>query len=59
MKGQTSKMKSEILDLQAALIKLGVDGIVTAKHIDSGRIAVYVDGEYFGIWDTGRKTFVD
>lgn len=52
-------MTSEILYLHSALIKLGVKGTVTTKWITTDRIAVYVDGEYFGIWDTSRKTFVD
>ena len=52
-------MTSEILDLQSALIKLCVNGTITAKQITTDRIAVYLDGQYFGLWDTSRKTFVD
>ena len=26
---------------------------------DTGRIKVYVDGKYFGVFDTVRATFVD
>lgn len=46
-------------ELHNALIKLGVKGTVTTKWITTDRIAVYLDGEYFGLWDTTRKTFVD
>ena len=52
-------MTSEILDLHSALDKLGVKGAITTHQIANDRIAVYLDGEYFGIWDTARKTFVD
>jgi hypothetical protein len=52
-------MASEILVLYSALVKLGVIGAITTYQITNDRIAVYVDGEYFGIWDTTRKTFVD
>ena len=43
-------------DLFTALVKLEV---ITTKRITTDRIAVYINGEYFGIWDTDRKTFVD
>lgn len=46
-------------ELYKALNTLHVKGIVTTKQITTDRIAVFVDGEYFGIWDTHRKTFVD
>lgn len=58
MKG-TNEMRSEILDLRSGLIGLGVKGTVTVKWITTDRIAVYVNGEYFGVWDTTRKNFVD
>lgn len=46
-------------EIMKALRELGVRGIVTTKDVDFDRFSVYVDGEYFGIWDTTRKTFVD
>ena len=46
-------------EISKALKTLGVGGTVTTKEITFDRIAVYVDGEYFGIWDTTKKTFVD
>ena len=42
-----------------ALAKLGVRGNFAAKPITEDRIAIYIDGKYFGVWDTNRKTFVD
>ena len=45
-------------DLIKALEILGIQGEVTTKET-LGRILVLVDGDYFGIWDTARKTFVD
>lgn len=46
-------------EITKALKELGVSGTVTTKMVAPDRIAVYVDGEYFGLWDTTRKTFVD
>lgn len=54
MKNSTNK---EILE---ALKILGVKGEIALRPpIDPLRIVVTVDGEYFGIWDVLRKTFVD
>ena len=47
-------------DIIKALEILGVKGkIALYPPIDPLRIVVTVDGEYFGIWDVIRKTFVD
>lgn len=46
-------------EIMKAIRAFGVNGTVTIKEITTGRIAVYVNDEYFGIWDTNRKTFVD
>ena len=46
-------------EIMKALRDLGVRGYVTTKQITFDRYAVYVDSDYFGIWDTDRKTFVD
>lgn len=37
----------------------GVKGEITYQKISKDRYAIYVDGEYFGIFDTNRNTFVD
>ena len=42
-----------------ALKTLGVNGTVNCRHITYDRVLVTVDGEYFGIWDSEKKTFVD
>lgn len=47
-------------DIIKALENLGVTGEITLHPpIDPLRIVVSVNGEYFGIWDILRKTFVD
>ena len=38
---------------------LGISGNVDAKPIDSTRFVIAVDGDYFGVFDTVRNTFVD
>lgn len=38
---------------------MNLKGEVTAKAIDTDRYIIYLDGKYFGIYDTRRKTFVD
>ena len=54
-------MKNSInKEILAALERLGVNGEITMRQpIDPLRIVVTVDGEYFGVWDVLRKTFVD
>ena len=46
-------------ELKKALEALGVKGNIKVFFLYTGRAMVYVDGEYFGIWDIKRKTFVD
>ena len=53
------RKEKRMKEIMKALRELGTNGYVTTKHINLGRFAVYVDSEYFGIWDTDRKTFVD
>lgn len=44
----------------AALRALGVSCANISLHqVFGDQVAVAVDGEYFGLWDTSRKTFVD
>ena len=54
-------MKNSITEeIIKALEILGVTGEITVRPpIDPLRIVVTVNGEYFGIWDVLRKTFVD
>lgn len=53
----------EVLDkVGRAVEALGVKGDVVMTDVtprDTGRIKVYVDEKYFGIYDTVRDTFVD
>lgn len=43
-----------------ALDKLGVKGGKIIIHwFTDDRAAVYIDDEYFAIWDAVKKTFVD
>lgn len=58
MKGNYMK-NSTNNEIRNALKILGVIGEVKLTTVTIDRIAVYVNGEYFGIWDTEKKTFVD
>lgn len=42
-----------------ALLRLGITGAITIVNVGISRYEVIVDGEYFGIYDTNRVTFVD
>ena len=53
------RKEKRMKEIMKALRQLEVGGAVTTKQITTGRIAVYINNEYFGIWDTNRKTFVD
>lgn len=53
------RKEKRMKEIMKVLRELEVIGKVTTKWITTDRIAVYVDNEYFGIWDTIRKTFVD
>lgn len=44
--------------LKTGLQQLGVHGKVRATR-QGGLVSVYLNGLYFGLWDTERKTFVD
>ncbi len=53
-------MKDLIIEITTALEKLGVSGRITLRPIaDLDRIEVTVNGEYFGVWDRVKSTFVD
>lgn len=45
--------------IRNALKALGYKGTVRAVEVTLGRYYVTVNGEYFGIWDCERNTFVD
>lgn len=44
--------------IRVALKTLGIHGHIRIKG-GGDQVQVYVDGEYFGIYDFERKTFVD
>jgi hypothetical protein len=48
-----------VKEIKEALKRLNVKGTITVKQIAADRIAIYVNNEYFGVWDTVRKIFVD
>lgn len=57
-------MKEEIYtEIHEALKELGFNkkefDRVEIKSIDENRHKVYIYGDYFGVWDSHRKTFVD
>lgn len=59
----TNLKPCEVLEKVGKAVRaLGKKGDVVMHDIvpgDTGRIKVYVGGEYFGVFDTSRNTFVD
>lgn len=56
------RMKKAIDRVKEALDKLGVHGRVRIEEIaprDTSRLTVYVNDEYYGVYDIDRQTFVD
>ena len=53
------RLEKHTKEIRKALDQLGEDGYVRTEWIAGDRIKVYIYTEYFGIWDTIRKTFVD
>lgn len=52
-------MEKTIIEISEGLKALSVKGKATFEYITHDRIKVIVNGEYFGIWDVTKKTFVD
>lgn len=52
-------MEKTIIEITEGLKALGIQDKATFEYITHDRIKVIVNGEYFGIWDVVRKTFVD
>lgn len=46
-------------DIRKGLKALGLKGKATVKEVSQHRYKVTVNGEYFGLWDAEKKTFVD
>lgn len=36
-----------------------IEGNLTSKPIDDDRHIIYIDGDYYGVYDIRRNTFVD
>ena len=57
-----NRMKKAIDGVKEALDLLGVHGHVRIEEIaprDTSRLTVYVNDDYYGIYDTNKHTFVD
>ena len=48
-----------INNIRKALTTLGVKGSAQLRYANADRIVITVNGEYFGIWDSEKNTFVD
>lgn len=51
--------KENGMAIRNALKALGYKGTASAVEITLGRYYVTVNGEYVGIWDVDKNTFVD
>ena len=56
MRKETTKMT--INNIKNALRVFGAKGTASAEYITEDRILVKVNGEFFGIWDAEKNTFV-
>jgi hypothetical protein len=45
--------------LKQALETLEIKGTIVTKQRDRWTVDVYVDSEWFGLWDTEKNTFVE
>lgn len=58
-------MESLLAEVRTALEALGYNlkkhnfSIVIRPTLTQSQYEVQLDGKYFGVWDTARKTFVD
>lgn len=48
-----------INNIRNALKKLGCTGKAAVEYVNADRVRVSVNGEYFGLWDAEKNTFVD
>lgn len=48
-----------VTNIRTALQAYGCKGKASLEYIAHDRIKVSVNGEYFGIWDAEKNTFVD
>ena len=52
-------MARTVENMRRALQILGFSGKANVEYISEDRVCVRINGEYFGIWDTEKNTFVD
>ena len=52
-------MVKTIDNIRKALRVFGCEGKAQLAYIAEDRVEVSVNGEYFGIWDAEKNTFVD
>ena len=50
--------KKQIVIKALTAFEIDTDNVTFAGYVN-GKVRVMVDGEYFGIYDFGRNTFVD
>ena len=52
-------MARTVSNIIEALQTLGVHGKAGIQYVQADRVKVSLDGEYFGMWDSEKGTFVD
>lgn len=52
-------MRIKMNGVKNALLQLGCKGRATAELISINRYMITLNGQYFGIFDADRQTFVD
>lgn len=52
-------MANTVNNIKKALQALGVTGAASLRYACADRVIVNLNGEYFGIWDAEKNTFVD
>ncbi len=52
-------MANTINNLKRALDSFGIEGQATGRYVSEDRVVVTVNGEYFGLWDSEKNTFID
>jgi hypothetical protein len=57
--GKSTTKGEQTMAIRNAIKALGYKGHAQAIEIVPGRYRVTLNGEYFGIWDAEKNTFVD
>ena len=52
-------MERTISSIIKGLKLYGATGKATFEYVQADRVKVSVNGEYFGLWDSEKSTFVD